>query len=266
MPPPAYDLADDLASRRARASADLGPTATFDLEEGVFLVAAPRTSTIFDAAVRLAQQALPAYVNGRFGRLPDRAVTVYVFEATAPYRAFCERRLGRACDGELGFYAPASREVFVDASAGVTTLTHELIHPIVHRDFPDAPAWLNEGLGALFERPVIPNPGEIHGAKNWRHPRLLAALASEKERDFARIDRLFGMSDAEFHGPESDLYYAMARYTCQWLDSRGWLWPFYAAWRDGVIDDPTGVKTFARVTGMTPAEANGAWVTWVRGL
>ena len=69
-------------------------------------------------------------------------------------------------------------------------------------------------------------PGEIHGAKNWRHPRLKRALSSN-ERDKARLEVLFGMTDETFRDDAEDLHYAMARYVCQWLDERGKLWPFY---------------------------------------
>jgi hypothetical protein len=166
--------------------------------------------------------------------------------------------------------APASRmfarEVVVNAGPGVSTLTHELVHAIMQADFPDAPAWLNEGLGALFERPVFAGPGEIHGAKNWRYPGLVAALASDARRSQVSLEALFGMNDAQFHEGDEDLHYAMARYTCQWLDARGELWAFYAAWRDGVLEDPSGRHTFERVVGMTAADANDAWIAWLRGL
>jgi hypothetical protein len=49
----------------------------------------------------------------------------------------------------------------------------------------------------------------------------------------------------------------------RWLDAGGKLWPFYQAWRGGVLDDPSGERAFERVVGKTPAEANRAWVAWV---
>ena len=57
-----------------------------------------------------------------------------------------------------------------------------------------------------------------------------------------------------------------ARYLCQWLDERNLLWPFYRQWRDGVKDDPTGEKTFTKVVGMTPTQANVPWTAWVKAL
>jgi hypothetical protein len=140
------------------------------------------------------------------------------------------------------------------------------VHPLLEADFPGAPIWLDEGIASLFEAPVMPRPGEIHGTKNWRLPRLRAALGSNKERDLARLDVLFGMSDERFRDADESLHYAMARYACQWLDERGKLWAFYRAWRDDAAHDPTGEKAFATIVGETPRAADEAWATWVRGL
>ena len=130
----------------------------------------------------------------------------------------------------------------------------------------EAPTWLNEGIASVFEAPVITKPGEIHGAKNWRHPRLKRAMQSAAERDHARLDALFGMRDEVFRGDSEDLHYAMARYVCQWLDDRGKLWPFYQRWRDTVATDPAGNKAFQEIVGMTPAEANVPWSKWTLAL
>src|SRR5207249_2811034 len=119
--------------------------------------------------------------------------------------------------------------------------------------------WINEGIASLFEAPMITGPGEITGTKNWRLPRLMQSL------DSVRIDSLFGMNDATFRNASEDLHYALARYVCQWLDEKGWLFPFYQRWRDAE-GDPTGEKSFAAVTGMTPAKAHNAWITWLKSL
>jgi hypothetical protein len=112
----------------------------------------------------------------------------------------------------------------------------------------------------------MPRAGEIHGAKNWRLPRLRAALASKKERDQVRVDALFGMTDDTFRDDDESLHYAMARYLCQWLDERGKLWAFYRAWRDGVAGDATGARAFEAAVGQTPADANEDWVRWVNRI
>jgi len=80
-----------------------------------------------------------------------------------------------------------------------------------------------------------------------------------------RFESLFGMEDATFRNASEDLHYATARYVCQWLDERGWLFPFYQRWRDAT-DDPSGEKSFESVTGMTPAKAHDVWISWVRNF
>ncbi len=279
---PAYDLATDMSSRVANARAELGADAQVVVERDVFLFVGPKGNARFDSALHLAHNALDAYFNGRFSTPPERAVVVYLFSSTSAYVAFCDKHFGAKCGTSLGLYRRASREIILDLSLGLPTLTHELVHPIMQRDFPSAPLWLDEGLGALYENPVFPRPGEIYGATNWRHPRLIAALASktEKSRSKARLEVLFAMSDTEFRGPNEDLHYAMARELCQWLDSRGQLWPFYRAWRDSRAGEnpwgggspgvePTGAITraesiFSRIVGETPEQAAAEWVTWVR--
>jgi hypothetical protein len=263
--PPAYDLAADLRERLDAARGQLGEQTASQVEARVFLIVAARRDSVYEASVKLAGQALDALFNGRFSARPDEAITAYILPAKAPYDAFCKKHFGEPCASPLGMYEPSRREIVVNAGPGVSTLTHELVHPIVRHDFPGAPEWLSEGLASLFEAPVISRPGEIHGAKNWRLPRLLAALASKTESATTRLDALFGMTDAEFERNEA-LHKATARYACQWLDERGKLWSFYRTWRDAGSSDASGERAFTEIVGATPKEANQEWVKWVRAL
>jgi hypothetical protein len=265
-PPPSYDLAADFDARCADARSRFGEGAALEVEAAVFLFIGARRDRVYDAGLKLARDALFAYFNDRFVERPDRAVSVYVFPSGATYDAFCKERLGTRCASPLGVYRHATRDIFVNAGPGITTLTHELVHPIIESDFLGAPVWLGEGLGSLFEMPVLPRAGEIHGAKNWRLPRLIAALRSKTERPTTTLDALFAMTDDDFHAGDEKLHYAMARYACQWLDERGKLWAFYRAWRSGAVRDPTGERAFAQVMGETPAQANEEWVVWSRRL
>ena len=213
-------------------------------------------------AVDLTTRAIDAYFNGRFDKKPDKAIGVYLFPEEKSYQDYCRAKLGGTCDSPFGMYHPNIRRIVMNAGPGLGTLTHELVHPIVESDFPRAPIWINEGIASLYEAPVIPRAGEIHGVKNWRYGKLMTGIGAGT----AKLDGLFGMSDDAFRGPEEKLHYATARYVCQWLDQRGLLWPFYRAWRDSFDTDPTGAKTFERVVGTTPAAANPAWTNWVKAL
>jgi hypothetical protein len=265
---PPYDLAVDREARAAEARRELGERVPTAVVEDVFVaVGAPGwNGGAFTQSVRLMRDALHAYYNHRFAERPKQAIAVYLFPSAGPYEAFCKARFAEHCLSKYGFYRPDERRMYMNAGLGLGTLTHELVHPIVDADFPQAPTWINEGIASLFEAPVIAKEGEIHGVKNWRHPRLIEAFASSKERDSSRLGALFGVSDEAFRDNAEDLHYAMARYFCQWLDTRGKLWPFYQKWRDNFANDPTGKNAFTTVVGLSPEDANASWTRWVKSL
>jgi hypothetical protein len=263
-----YDLAADVSRRVALAKTDLGPRATVMVDSDLFVLAGASGwgPGALARSVGLARGALAALYNGRFSTKPTHAISIYLFPAADPYERFCRKVSGEACMSPFGFYEPDERRITMNAGPGLGTLTHELVHPLLETDFPEAPTWINEGIASLFEAPVLPRPGEIHGTKNWRLPRLTEGLSSPAERTEARLEHLFGMSDATFRDEREKLHYATARYTCQWLDSKEWLWPFYRRWRDRVAEDPTGEKSFEAVVGRSPRDASDDWVRWVRSL
>lgn len=267
-PPPAYDLAADVAARLAAGRAELGAGARTAVVDGTFVFVGPPSypKASFDAALALSRRALAAYRNGRFARAPEEALTVVLFPNAAPYQAYCRAHYDGPCISPFGFYRHDRRALVLDAGPGLGTLTHELVHPFVATDFPGAPTWVNEGLASLYEAPVLVGPGEIRGATNWRLPRLRRARASARERDDARPSALFALDEAAFREDREDLHYALARYVCQWLESRGWLWTFYARYRDGVSQDPRGERAFREVTGLWPAEADAAFGAWLAKL
>ena len=264
-PEPPYDLAADLEERKRVARAALGAKVRLEVVDDVFLVVGDRSMTRyrFKRSLKMIRKTLVAYQNERFSTLPDRAVGVYLFDKKRPYQKYCKKHYG-GCGTPFGVYFRDDRRMVMNVGPGLGTLTHELVHPIVEVDFPQAPEWINEGIASLFERPRYPKPGHIKGITNWRLPRLRDAVNDPAERDLTRIDRMLAMSDAEFRGAHEDLHYSMGRYLCQWLDEQKLLWPFYRSWRDNHGEDPTGAKTFAAVVGKAPAEAQDEWVRWIK--
>lgn len=259
-----YDLPTDVAARAAEAKQELGPQVTVEAVDGVFLLISPRGQA--GAATSVTKNVLRAYFNGRFAKRPERAVSVYLFADAKPYERYCQSRWSQSCGTPYGFYRPDERRIVMNAGPGIGTLTHELVHPIMETDFPEAPEWLNEGVASLFEAFSMPSPGEVHGVKNWRHPRLLQALRSPAEQREASLPALFALDDRAFRNEHEDLHYATARYLCQWLDQKGQLWPFYQRYRDNHADDPTGARAFQAVVGKSVAEASDEWARWVKRL
>lgn len=258
--PAHYDLATDQQQRIDLAKRELGARTKIKIVEQVFVVVGDTNGTV------LMESALAAYFNGRFARRPDAAISVYLFASSERYSAYCRDHLGGPCASIYGFYRPDLRRIVMNAGLGLGTLTHELVHPIIDTDFPRAPTWINEGIASLYEAPVFPRPGEIHGRKNWRYPRLLTALANPEEKTQVSVEHLFSLDDGEFRGAQEALNYALARYVCQWLDEQRQLWPFYHAWRDDFANDPTGARAFTTATGLTPMDATPKFLRWLRAL
>jgi hypothetical protein len=265
---PAYDLATDRERRARVAKEELGARTVTTVVSDIFVVIGPPgwQGGAFEQSVSLMRNSMAGYMNNRFGKKPSHAISVYLFPEARSYESFCKKQYNAPCIAHYGFYQPGDRYMVMNIGLGLGTLTHEIVHPLVEADFPEAPTWINEGIASVFEAPVITKPGEIHGVKNWRHPRLKSAITSASEKSHARLDTLFGMRDDVFRGDGEDLHYAMARYVCQWLDERGKLWTFYQRWRDTVATDPTGEKAFKEIVGMTPTEANVPWTKWTLAL
>jgi len=261
-PEPPYDLAADLTARKTSLRDAMGKKTRFEVVEGVFLIASP-SGQLGNAGV-VTKSALEAYFNGRFGKRPERAVAILLFDNAPPYDAYCKHQTGKPCFTPFGYYDGDTRTVVMNVGPGIGTLTHELVHPIVETDFPSAPTWINEGIASLYEAFAMPKKGEIRGQKNFRWPGLAAALKAKDAH--ASLPTLFAMSDKVFRGEREGLNYALARYFCQWMESQKTLWPFYQKWRDDFANDKTGEKAFVAVMGKTPAQLDEAWAKWVRAL
>lgn len=262
---PAYDLAADLEARRALAKKDLGGRATSAVVSDVYLLVFPEgpSQAVADARTREGERIVRAFMDGKFAQKPFRAVTAYLFATSAAYQAFCLKISGKACMSPYGYYEPEDRRILMNGAGLYGTFTHEIVHTFVEADFPEAPTWLNEGIASVFEQPYYDATG-IHGAKNWRLPKLMNALSTEPAT--IRIQNLFAMSDEAFRGPREDLNYAFARYLCQWLDVQGKLWPFYHRYRDTFARDATGVAAFEAIVGKAPSELDAPFRAWLRAL
>ena len=126
---------------------------------------------------------------------------------------------------------------------------------------------------ALFEEVDLSRPGEIHpGGRTSRLQTLRDVLSPDAGAlaglaRLVRLEVLFTLDDNLFRpvppDPNRYVYYSIAREALRWLDDHGHLWPFYEAWREGVLEDPTGERAFAKAVGKTPAEATPEWLAWI---
>lgn len=191
---------------------------------------------------------------------PDKPLKVYLFSGAEPYEKFCRDVRGEEPGTPFGFYSSADRALIMNIDTGYGTLAHELVHPLAAADFPDIPSWFNEGFASLYEQSTSKDDGTIWGLVNWRLPALQRAI------DDVDLVKLMKSSTREFYGRGSGFNYAQARYLCLWLQEQEKLPAFYAAFRDGYADDPTGLTQFEKATGRTVADVEAEWKEWAAGL
>jgi hypothetical protein len=210
-----------------------------------------------------------ALFHGPLAHRGERAFIVYVFADPAHYGSFLTAHVPFADPKTLGYFSANEGEIFFCAGpGGITTVAHEVTHALLLSDFPHAPMWLQEGTASLFELPDFEHPrGEIHGRPHFRLQTLRTLLSAHDAGSAAadiRLDALFKTDTSSFNGPTAYVWYAVSREAMRWLDSQHKLWSFYRTFRDAILDDPTGEKSFLAVMGKTPAEATPEWLAWLQ--
>jgi hypothetical protein len=197
-----------------------------------------------------------------FAKEPDKVIEVWLFKNERTYRRGAKQRFGDSPDTPYGYYSSQHNAIVMNIGPGAGTLTHEVVHPFIEADFPAAPAWLNEGLASLYERPTEKN-GKIWGLPNWRLPSLKREI---RRKTLPPLATLLATTTDEFYAAEYDSY-AYARYLMLYLQEKGVLAKFYKAFRAAADDDPTGEKTLASVLDTKDLDKfDKLWRRWVLAL
>jgi hypothetical protein len=80
-----------------------------------------------------------------FTKRPSRILDIYLFGTARSYDRGVKKLTGDAPSTPYGFYSSEHDGLFMNIATGGGTLVHEIVHPYVEADFPEAPPWLNEG-------------------------------------------------------------------------------------------------------------------------
>ena len=159
------------------------------------------------------------------------------------------------------------------------TLKHELMHLMVQRDFPDVPAWLNEGLAALYEESTWVGP-DLVGHPGWRGRVLRSSWPRQSSPEFPPLAELMGMSGSDFLSRIDDygVSEALARYFVMYLQERGTLVSVYQWLREAPLFkerhqgdgfqalEVTGEETLRQIAeraGTNPAQLEQDFLVWL---
>jgi hypothetical protein len=195
-----------------------------------------------------------------FSQDPPHVIDIWLFQDKSSYEQNTADIFGRSPQTPFGYYSPRDKALVMNIETGGGTLVHEIVHPLVAANFPGCPAWLNEGLGSLYEQCEDRN-GHIHGRTNWRLHGLHEALKDEEVK-LPTFEELLSTSTREFYEEDPGTNYAQARYLLYYLQEQGLLVTFYREFRRSAQDDPTGYATLCKVLGRKEEDMEAFQKEW----
>ncbi|MCX6928022.1 MAG: hypothetical protein NT154_33150 [Verrucomicrobia bacterium] len=195
---------------------------------------------------------------------PQEIIDIWLFRDDVSYTNHARLLFGDTPTTRFGYYSAPHHALIMNIGTGGGTLVHEIVHPFMRANFPNCPAWFNEGLASLYEASAERN-GHIQGLINWRFKGLEKAI---KEGRTISFQKLTSMTEGEFYGGDGySQYYAQARYLCYYLQEKRLLVEFYHEFVAAARTDPTGFATLKRVLGESDMQAfKQKWEKFVLGL
>jgi hypothetical protein len=233
--------------------------------DDTFIVIAGDPQAQIAPAVQVTRDTVNALWHGPyFLHRPEQTVIVWVASTIGSRDKLVFNHAPYIKEKGFGVYDASSRAIFfAPGPEGLHHLNHELIHPMLEEDFPHAPIWVLEGLPALFEVVDLSTPGKMRFGAHMRLQTLRTALSSPKTAASVSLENLFALTGESAFRDNEALHYAEAREALRYLASVGQLWPFYIAFRENQLNDPTGVATLQATLHKTLAEATADWVNWI---
>ncbi|MFL6257814.1 MAG: hypothetical protein ACJ74T_22635 [Pyrinomonadaceae bacterium] len=199
-----------------------------------------------------------------FAKDPKEILDIWLFKDSDSYNRYATSLFGGKPTTPYGYYSPAYKSLVMNIETGGGTLVHEIVHPFVEANFPECPAWFNEGLGSLYEQ-CGEEGGHIRGYTNWRLPALQRAIRRGNLTPFRDLLALDGR--AFYDDDPQGTHYAQARYLCYYLQERGLLTRFYREFYNNRAADPTGFDTLKKVLNETDMHAfQQRWEKFVLAL
>jgi hypothetical protein len=186
-----------------------------------------------------------------FEKEPAEILDIWLFKDKESYEKHTKAIFHTEPDTPYGFFSHADRALVMNIATGGGTLVHEIVHALMAANFPEAPAWFNEGLGSLYEQCGEEN-GSIHGYTNWRLAGLQKAI---RQRRVPSFQTLCSTNSRQFYEEDKGTNYAQARYLCYYLQEQGLLQKFYQRFHANHAQDPSGYRTLQEILGRRDMEA-----------
>ena len=184
-----------------------------------------------------------------FTKDPAEILDIWLFRDKPSYEKNAKEIFGAVPHTPFGYFSHVDKALVMNIRTGGGTLVHEIVHPFVAANFPECPAWFNEGLGSLYEQSGERN-GQIIGRTNWRLTGwgdgggLQEAI---RQKQVPSFETLCSTTTVQFYNEDPGTNYAQARYLCYYLQEHGLLRKFYRQFHANHKKDPTGYNTLKAI-------------------
>jgi hypothetical protein len=251
---------DDLDARAAALKDRVGKDGFTVVVEAPFVVLGDESpAMVKQHATGFLHRNIALMEKDYFPARPDKLIEVWLFKNEKSFRAGAKKYFDDTPDTPFGYYSPDHAAMIMNVD-GLGTLSHELVHPYIEKNFPTAPSWFNEGLASLYEYPGE-RKGHIIGHVNWRLPNLKKEINA---KTLPAMTTLIATSRDDFYGAPYDAY-AYARYIMYYLQQQDKLRDFYSKFHDDT-KDLTGKTALEAVLGEKLDDFEPKWRKWVLAL
>jgi hypothetical protein len=253
--------AEELAERRAALEARLGPRGFTVVVQPPFVVVGDESpATVKHRATGILKWSIQLLEAEYFKTRPTKLIEIWLFKNENTYRKGAKQYFNDEPDTPYGYYSSEHDAMVMNIGPGAGTLVHEVVHPYIEANFPDGPAWFNEGLASLYERPTEKR-GHIWGLPNWRLPNLKKQIA---DKTLPELAKMLTTTRNQFYEAEYDAY-AYARYLLLYLQDQGKLTAFYEKFVADK-DDRTGRTALEAILGEKLETFEPRWRKWAVAL
>jgi hypothetical protein len=230
------------------------------LVEGPFVVIGDESPARVKSRANFMKWVLDLIEKDYFKKQPDKVIEVWLFRNEKTYRAGAKKFFDDTPNTPYGYYSTEDDALVMNIGPGAGTLSHELVHPYIEANFPEAPSWFNEGLASLYEQPRE-RDGHMWGTTNWRLPGLTAMI---KAKTLPSLRALMSTSRDAFYEADYDAY-AYARFLVQYLQDHGKLREFYVKFAADEKDH-TGITAMEAVLGQDLVSFQPVFEKWAMSL
>ncbi len=255
------DYAQHVMELKKRISAKGGFTVV--IQPSFVVIGDESAAQVRARAGRTVKWAVDILKKDYFRKDPTEILDIWLFRDRASYQRHTWKIFHDKSTTPFGYYSHEHKAMVMNIATGGGTLVHEIVHPFMRSNFPQCPAWFNEGLGSLYEQSRARN-GHIVGNTNWRLAGLQKAIRAARVPSFKTLT---GGTEYQFYKQDPGTNYSQARYLCYYLQEHGLLVKFYRQFVTNHKTDPTGyetLKTLLRVEDITAFQKQ--WEAYVLRL